>query len=140
MVVDLLVRWFRRQRTKPIMEIKKEPIQPLQIDKRIQQLEKEKGTLRLELWKHKRKPSRLAGHILLLLGATAFATSIVYASSVLAFIGLGLTFWGIVRYFLEKKKKFIGRRLNPKPTTIKVAELMLTNYSLWCSERGFYHR
>ena len=96
---NLLLRWFRRQRTKPIMGIKKEPIQPPKISKRIQQLESEKEMLRIELWKHKQKPSGTAGYILLLLGATALASSIIYASSVLAFIGLGLAFWGALFLF-----------------------------------------
>ena len=76
--------------------------------KRIQQLEDEKEDLRLEkerlrieLWKQKRKPSGLAGYTLLLLGATALASSIVYESSILAFIGLGLTFWGTLLSFIR---------------------------------------
>ena len=38
--------------------------------------------LRLELWKYKRKPSGVAGSILLFLGAIALVSSIVYASSI----------------------------------------------------------
>jgi len=55
--------------------------------------------LRLEVWKYRRKPSGLAGYILLLWGAMAIASSIVYTSSILAFIGLGLTFWGALLRF-----------------------------------------
>jgi len=64
-----------------------------------QTLMKRVQELRLELWKYKRKPSGVAGHILLLLGATAFVSSIIYESSILAFIGLGLTFWGVLFSF-----------------------------------------
>jgi len=57
--------------------------------------------LRLELWKYKRKPSGVAGSILLFLGAIALASSIIYVSSILAFIGLGLTFWGVLFLFVR---------------------------------------
>ena len=96
---NLLFKWFRRQRIKPITGIKREQIQPPKISKGIQRLESEKEMLRLELWKHKKKPSGTAGYVLLLLGATALASSIVYVSSILAFIGLGLAFWGALLLF-----------------------------------------
>jgi len=57
--------------------------------------------LRLELWKYKRKPSGVVGYILLLLGAIALFSSIVYVSSILALIGLGLTFWGALFTFMR---------------------------------------
>jgi len=57
--------------------------------------------LRLELWKYKRKPSGVAGSILLFLGAIALVSSIVYASSILALIGLGLAFWGVLFSFVR---------------------------------------
>ena len=57
--------------------------------------------LRLELWKYKRKPSGVAGSILLFLGAIALVASIIYASSILAFIGLGLAFWGVLFSFVR---------------------------------------
>ena len=62
----------------------------------VQTLTKGIQQLRLELWRYKRKPSGTAGYILLLLGAVALALSMVYASSILALIGLGLTFWGVL--------------------------------------------
>ena len=57
--------------------------------------------MKLELWTHKRRPSGIAGYTLLLLGATALASSIIYASSILAFIGLGLAFWGALLLFIK---------------------------------------
>jgi len=57
--------------------------------------------LRLELWKHKRKPSGVAGYVLLLYGAIAIALSVLYTSSILAFIGLGLAFWGVLFLFVR---------------------------------------
>jgi hypothetical protein len=66
-----------------------------------QTLMKKIEQLRLELWKYKRKPSGVAGYILLLYGAMAIASSIFYTSSILAFIGLGLTFWGVLFLFVR---------------------------------------
>ena len=57
--------------------------------------------LRLELWKYKRKPSGMAGYVLLLYGSIAIASSIFYTSSILAFIGLGLAFWGVLLLFVR---------------------------------------
>ena len=57
--------------------------------------------LRLELWKYKRKPSGVAGSVLLLLGAIALASSMMYVSSILALIGLGLAFWGVLFTFVR---------------------------------------
>jgi len=66
-----------------------------------QNLMKRVEQLRLELWKYKRKPSGVAGLILLCLGVTALASSMVYVSSILALIGLGLIFWGVLFTFVR---------------------------------------
>lgn len=68
---------------------------------RIQQLESEKEALRLELWRHKRKPSGIAGYTLLLLGIIALVSSIPYSSLILAFIGLGLALWGALLLYIK---------------------------------------
>jgi len=57
--------------------------------------------LRLELWKYKRKPTGIAAYILLFLGSIALASSIVYMSSILALVGLGIAFWGILFLFVR---------------------------------------
>lgn len=71
---------------------------------RIQKLESEKEALKLELWSQKRQPSTKIAYILLFFGATALVSSIFYVSSVLAFIGLGLSFWGALLLFLKPVK------------------------------------
>jgi len=78
--------------------------------KRVQQLEKEKEALRLELWKHKRKPFGIAGYALLLFGAIALILSIPNASFILAFIGLGLTLWGGI-LLLIRQTKYVKNKL-----------------------------
>ena len=64
--------------------------------RRIEQLETTKDALRLQLWKMKRRPPGMIGYVVLVTGAAALVTSIVYSSTILALIGLGLAFWGIL--------------------------------------------
>jgi hypothetical protein len=64
--------------------------------KRIEQLEAEKEALKLQLWKIKRRPPGIIGYVVLLTGAASLVTSIVYSSNILALIGLGLSFWGVL--------------------------------------------
>jgi len=68
------------------------------------QQESEKEALRHEPWKHKRNPSETVAYTLLLLGTIALVISILYSSSILAFIGLGLTLWGALLLFIKPTK------------------------------------
>lgn len=52
----------------------------------------------------KRDPSKTVAYALLLSGTIALATSIVYSSSILAFTGLGLTFWGAILLYIKPTK------------------------------------
>ena len=70
----------------------------------IEELESEKDALRHEPWKQKRNPSGTVAYALLLSGAIAIIASIFYSSSILAFIGLGLTFWGALLLFIKPTK------------------------------------
>lgn len=54
--------------------------------------------------KPKRNSSKRVGYVLFLLGLLALFLSIVYASSILAFIGLGLIFWGALLTYLRQEK------------------------------------
>lgn len=59
---------------------------------------------------------------MLTLGATAILTSIAYTSSVLAFIGLGLIFWGAILLYIKPeeytKKVLLEAALSPSLTTL----------------------
>ena len=48
--------------------------------------------------------TRLVGWLLLALGLIVLATSIIYESSILAFVGLGLTFWGPLLLYISPGK------------------------------------
>jgi len=68
------------------------------------QPEIKKEVLRPELIKHKRNPSETIAYTLLLSGTIALFASIVHSSYILAFIGLGLTFWGALFLFIKPTK------------------------------------
>ena len=48
--------------------------------------------------------TRLVGFLMLASGFLAFAVSIMYESTILAFIGLGLTFWGALAFYITPEK------------------------------------
>jgi hypothetical protein len=54
---------------------------------------------------------------MLCLGGIAITGSIVYTSSIFAFIGLGLTFWGALLLFIRPKKYVQANLLNPIATS-----------------------
>lgn len=70
----------------------------------IKQLQVENENLRLELRKVKGIPSGKIGLAFIVPGALALIFSIINNSNVLAFIGLGLTFWGALFFFVRPIK------------------------------------
>jgi hypothetical protein len=70
----------------------------------IKRLQTEKEALRLALVKARRIPSGKIGAALLIPGILSLAYSIYSESSTLAFIGLGLTFWGALFFFARPIK------------------------------------
>ena len=52
----------------------------------------------------KTSQARLVGLLLLILGLIALAVSIIYESTLLAFIGLSLTFWGPLLLYINPEK------------------------------------
>ena len=63
-----------------------------------------KEMLRPKVWKYKLKSPEIIGYILLLFGAISLMFSVIYVSSILAFVGLGLTFWGALLLFIRPTK------------------------------------
>ena len=70
----------------------------------IKQLQAMNEHLKLELLKSRRIPSGKIGIAFLVPGVLSLAFSIYTGSSVLAFIGLGLTFWGALFFFVRPVK------------------------------------
>jgi len=78
----------------------------------LENLQKETELLKREALKSKRTPSGKIGFILLAIGALTLAGSVIRTSTVLAFIGLGLTFWGALFLFARPIKFVRGTLLD----------------------------
>ena len=65
-----------------------------ELRERITVLGHENQRLREELWRYRAKPATRVAGMLLAVGASTLILSVIYSSSILAFIGLGLAFWG----------------------------------------------
>ena len=78
--------------------------------KTLENLQKETEILKREVLKSKRTPSGKIGFILFAIGAMTLAGSVVKTSTVLAFIGLGLTFWGAL-FLFARPIKFVRSTL-----------------------------
>lgn len=73
--------------------------------------------------KRKRLMSKgITGYILALVGILALVFSIAYVSSILAFIGLGLTFWGFLLLYL-KHERYVKSTLLDSTTTTSLETL-----------------
>ena len=59
-----------------------------------------------------RQPPITVGYALLFFGLTALIFSILYTSSILAFIGLGLTFWGALLLYIKPERYVKSTLLN----------------------------
>ena len=74
---------------------------------------------------------------ILILGLISLAASAFYASSILAFIGLGLTFWGALLLYITPTRYVKLDLLNAiAPSTLANIERMLTSSKL--NEKGIY--
>jgi len=67
----------------------------------LQAVQKENELLKMQLAKSRQVPAGRIGFVLLIFGVLALAGSIWSASTVLAFIGLGITFWGALFLFVR---------------------------------------
>jgi len=70
----------------------------------INDLEQEIHQLKLKLLHYERRPSNTVAYVLVLIGACSLVFSVVWTSQILAFIGLGLTFWGALLLYARPKR------------------------------------
>jgi uncharacterized protein YuzE len=81
--------------------------------------------------------TRIVAFSILILGLIALAASAFYASSILAFIGLGLTFWGALLLYITPTKYVKLELLNAvAPSTLVNIEKILTSSKL--NDKGIY--
>lgn len=89
-------------------------IDTLILQETIQRLEREKTSLRQELWKSKGKPTgKKIGYLLFFFGTITSVLSIIYSSSVSAFVGISLIFWGALLLFISPTKYIKKTLLEP---------------------------
>jgi len=80
------------------------------LEENLQLLQSENEALKQELLRYRRLPSGKIGFTLLIIGALALVASFVATSTILAFIGLSLTFWGAL-FLFAKPIKFVRSTL-----------------------------
>jgi hypothetical protein len=72
--------------------------------KSLEMLQKENEQMKYEPRKSEKLPSNKIGITLLIVGALLLVASVVTSSTILAFMGLGLTFWGALFLFVRSTK------------------------------------
>jgi len=80
------------------------------LQKQIEQLEKDKQELLKQLRKLKRKPEGRIGYLLLTIGIILLALATYYSHNVSAFIGIALTFWGALLLYI-RPTRFIRKEI-----------------------------
>ena len=89
--------------------------------RKIEQLESEKEILKLKLLKQRLGLPKLVASSLLTIGVLAMISSIIFFSSILAFIGLGLTFWGVLFLFIRPTAYVKTKLLNSTAVSSLIA-------------------
>jgi len=87
--------------------------------------------------KRKINPSRAAGWTLLGIGAIALTASIIYASSILAFVGLGLVFWGIIVTYIQPEE-YVKETLLQATVLSSLATLDQMTQEMNCTGKAVY--
>jgi len=86
---------------------------------------------------HKVNPIKLVCSILFFAGVIALAFSINYTSSILAFIGLGLVFWGAILFYI-RPEKYVKETLLNKTALSSLANLNQIITELGYKGKGVY--
>jgi hypothetical protein len=83
---------------------------------------------RASMRNRKRSLSETVAYVLLISGTIALMTSIFYSSSTLAFVGLGLTFWGALLLYIKPAKYVKASLLDSTViSSLKTVDQMITN-------------
>jgi hypothetical protein len=104
--------------------------------RRIQEQQMEIDQLKIQRWRTRATPSRLTSAALLTLGAISLVGSIAFTSTILAFIGLGLAFYGMLFLFIRPAKNVESETLESALSPIRTLDLLLTQ--LGYHGRGIY--
>ena len=83
--------------------------------------------------KKKRLPARLFDSILIAIGTALLSLSIIYSSSILALVGLGLLFWGVIFTYITSSE-YVKRVL--LDTTLKAQQETLNHIAKKLQHKG----
>ena len=96
-----------------------------ELKKKLEKLEQQKQELQAELRRLKRKPRGIVGYPIFLLGLLMIALAVFYSHMVSAFIGISLTFWGAL-FFYIRPTRFIRKEI----LTTTIVEPLKYTYKL----------
>jgi hypothetical protein len=118
--------------------ITKPNVGPMGFTPKLEELKKTEARIQAERTRApRRSPSALIGYGLTGIGALSLVTSIVSASTVLAFIGLGLTFWGALLLFIRPRYYVRTDVMDSTAlSSLKTIDRVITG--LGYSEKGIY--
>ena len=111
-------------------------VQPIQDMKR-SDLQTEQLLTETQLLRKQRHNTTIVGCLLLGIGLTALVAAIVFTSTILTFIGLGLTFWGSLMFFIQPKNYVRSDLMNATAiSSLKTIDKMMMGMGY--RERGVY--
>ena len=101
-------------------------------------LKKTRATADVQIPKHRHRSSgALAGYGLAIIGGLSLTLSVVFTSTVLAFIGLGLTFWGALLLFIRPRHYVRSDLMDSTAlSSLTTIDRMIT--SLGYTQKGVY--
>ena len=112
-----------------------EPIQDIERS----ELQRQELVAETKLLQTQRRNTTLVGCLLLGIGLTVLAASIILSSTILAFIGLGLTLWGTLAFFIQPKAYVSSDLMSASAiSSLKTIDNMLL--ALGYREKGVYIR
>jgi hypothetical protein len=102
-------------------------------------LESQKQPSQSQLVSKQKNSSTLVGYLLLGIGLLALMVSILVSSTILAFIGLGLTFWGVLSFFVQSKNYVQSGLMSASAiSSLKTIDKMIVGMGY--REKGVYLR
>lgn len=104
----------------------------------LQDLRDTNESLRVQLQRSKGLPSTMICYVLLLIGVLSLVSSILFSSNLLAFSGLGLTFWGALLFFVRPQSYVHTQLMNSTAlSSLKAVEKIITE-GIGYRERAVY--
>lgn len=97
------------------------------LESRVKQLELENLDLKRKLWKLKLRGRRTIGIMLTSIGGAALVGSYVFSSLILTFIGMGLTLWGAVVFYILPSRQVPEKIITALTLQVKTLDDILVS-------------